>query len=213
MISARTGIKLLRRLGIVLIALPEAVTTPFGVALLFASRYLSKRIESSLYERLRGTFQNYLAHTNLRLKVKRPALSLPQGQKSKASTAENPLILWENTASGGKTKPVSLVRQIRRSTAANTVHHTIDMAWLSRRYAMMGSPKFKAGGLDWEAVREVKMVHHNIDMQALSRRFETDSARVKTKHHTIDTASLQWRYRWATGPRPTATLPRVAVLR
>jgi hypothetical protein len=63
MIKTRTSIRILKRVGIALIALPEPFTTPFGVALLLTSRYLSRRVEASQNNRLRETVRFYLTHS------------------------------------------------------------------------------------------------------------------------------------------------------
>jgi hypothetical protein len=63
MIKTRTSIRILKRVGIALIALPEPFTTPFGVALLLTSRYLSRRVEARQNNRLRETVRYYLAHS------------------------------------------------------------------------------------------------------------------------------------------------------
>jgi hypothetical protein len=52
MIQDKTSIRLLKSLGIALVALPEPFTTPFGVALLFAANHLSQKSEPGLENRL-----------------------------------------------------------------------------------------------------------------------------------------------------------------
>ena len=63
MVKAKTGITFLKRLGFVLIAMPEPFTTPFGVACVVASGYLSRLRETALNKHLHETLTRYLSHT------------------------------------------------------------------------------------------------------------------------------------------------------
>jgi len=61
MIRAKTSIKLLRRLGFALLFAPELITTLFGAALILAARYLSRRHETRLNDRICEIVECYSA--------------------------------------------------------------------------------------------------------------------------------------------------------
>ncbi len=210
MIKAKTSIKLLRHLGIVLIALPEAITTPFGVALVLTSRYLSRRLEASLNKRLRETFKHYLAHFK-RFSDDADGESSAPGRVKRYTQSEEHLIPWQYKGSRSfEANPGPSVWQSWRDTRDDIVHHTVDMEWLSRRYGMRDGSKVEPGDSHWEVTSGStgKLMHHSIDMQMLSRRYKADdsskvesdwsdtsSTAEKVIHHTINMESLSRRYK------------------
>jgi len=208
MINAKTSFKLLRHLGMVLIALPEPITTPFGVALVFASRYLSRRLEASLNKHLRETLKHYLAHFK-RFGDDADGKSSAPGRARRQS--EEHLLPWQYKDSHSfKANPRPLVWQSLRDTGDDVIHHTVDMKRLSWRYGIRDGSKVEPGDSDWGATSgsTEKLMHHNIDMQMLSRRYKADdsskvesdwsdtsSTAEKVIHHTINMESLSRRYK------------------
>jgi len=210
MIKAKTSIKLLRHLGIVLIALPEPIITPFGVALVLASRYLSRRLEASLNKRLRETLKDYLAHFK-RFSDDADGESSAPSRVKRYTQSEEHLISWQYKGSRSfDATPGPSVWQSWRDTRDDIVHHTVDMESLSRRYGMRDGSKVEPGNSHWGVTsgNTEKLMHHSIDMQMLSRRYKADdSSKVESDwsntsnsaeeviHHTINMESLSRRYK------------------
>jgi hypothetical protein len=204
MIKAKTGIKVLRRLGITLIALPEPVTTPFGVALVLLSRYLSRRLEASQDNRLRETVQYYLAHAS-RFSDYVDSKSRAPGSVKLLSPSKEPAILGQITGSRSFAANPS-VRQGRRDIQDGTANYTRDMQSLSRRYKAGDSFKVESGWADTSG-RAEKVIHHTINMEWLSRRYEsagavaysswacTSNAVEGVTHHSVNMKSLSQHYK------------------
>jgi hypothetical protein len=209
----------------VLVALPEAVTTPIGLALILTSRYLSKRIEANLYKRLHETFQHYLAHYKRRdgatdkPKDQNQTGRLPWQKKPKTSQPSNVIGSIYNEArlipiqpknDSAKDQPIPLNWQSQRKAPANVIHHTMDWNKLSPHYGTVTGSKF-APIPEVRPARDVKLVRHDIDMKALARRYQTiDSPQVEPdssaweapagsdkplKHHNIDMQKLSRRFK------------------
>jgi len=207
MIKAKTSIKLLRHLGIGLIALPEPITTPFGVALVFASRYLSRRLDASLYKRLRETLKHYLPHFK-RFGDDADGESSAPGKVKRYTQSEEHLIPWQYKGSRSvEASPRPSVWQSWHDTRDDIVHNTADMESLSRRYKADDSSKIES---DWSGTSSTaeKVIHHTINMESLSRRYKADdsskiesdwsdtsSTAEKVIHHTINMESLSRRFK------------------
>src|SRR3990172_6693158 len=152
MVKAKTGITLLKRLGFVLIALPEPFTTPIGVALIVASSYLSRLREASINKNLRETLKRYLSLSK-HPKAETDSKSSTTNKK-RHTRIEDPLILWQskNTAQVETSHPTSVWHNQRDKgftlstiEGDNTIHHSVDTESLSRRYPIIDSPKVKTG--------------------------------------------------------------------
>jgi hypothetical protein len=176
MIGARTLVKLLRRLGIALIFAPEPFTTPFGVALILLSRHLSRRREASLNNRLREMVKYYLAHTR-RFSDDADGKSSAPGSVKRYTRSEEHMIPRQYTGSRSfEANLAPSVWQSWRDMRGRTVHHSIDMQSLSRRYKAGDSFKVEPGWPDTSR-RAKKVIHHTINMEWLSRCYEgQDSA-------------------------------------
>ena len=175
MIKAKTSIKLLRHLGIVLIALPEPIITPFGVALVLASRYLSRRLEASLNKRLRETLKDYLAHFK-RFSDDADGESSAPVRVKRYTQSEEHLIPWQYKGSRSvEASPRPSVWQSWHDTRDDIVHNTADMESLSRRYKADDSSKIES---DWSGTSSTaeKVIHHTINMESLSRRFKGEDS-------------------------------------
>jgi hypothetical protein len=171
MIRARTRIKLVRRLGIALIFLPELITTPFGVALVLVARYLSRRHEASLNKRLRETVEYYLAHTR-RFSGDADGESSAPGLAKRYAQIEERLIPRQYTGSRSfEANLAPSVWQSWRDMRGHTVHHTMDMQSPSGRYKAGDSFKVESGWSDTSR-RAEKVIHHTINMERLSRCYE-----------------------------------------
>jgi hypothetical protein len=209
MIQAKTRIKLLRHFGIVLMALPEPITTPFGVALVLVSRYLSRRLEARLNKRLRETVKYYLAHTGC-FSGDADGESSATGSVKRHTQSEEHLVRWQHTGSHSFEANIDpSVWQSWRDMRRRTVHHTMDMQSLSQYYGMRDNckveprdphPELTSGSTE-------KLMHHSIDMQSLSRRYkagdsfkvesgwsDTSSRAEKVIHHTINMECLSRDY-------------------
>ena len=210
MIKAKTSIQLLRHLGIVLIVLPEVITTPFGVVLVLASRYLSRRLEASLNKRLQETLKYYLAHFK-RFSDDADGESSAPSRVKRYTQSEEHLISWQYKGSRSfDATPSPLVWQSWRDTRDDIVHHTVDIESLSRRYGIRDGSKVEPGDSHWEVTSgsTKKLMHHSIDMQMFSRRYKADdSSKIESDwsdtsssaeeviHHTVNMESLSRRYK------------------
>lgn len=63
MIKPRTYVKVLKHIGIALIAMPEPITTPIGIGLFLAGRYLAKSLEAGVNRRLQESIKFYLVRS------------------------------------------------------------------------------------------------------------------------------------------------------
>lgn len=210
MIKAKTSIQLLRHLGIVLIVLPEVITTPFGVVLVLASRYLSRRLETSLNKRLQETLKYYLAHFK-RFSDDADGESSAPSRVKRYTQSEEHLISWQYKGSRSfDATPSPSVWQSWRDTRDDIVHHTVDSESLSRRYGIRDGSKVEPGDSHWEVTSgsTKKLMHHSIDMQMFSRRYKADdSSKIESDwsdtsssaeeviHHTVNMESLSRRYK------------------
>jgi hypothetical protein len=177
MIKVRTRIKFLRRLGITLIALPEPFTTPFGVALVLLSRYLSRRREASRNKRLREMVSYYLAHTKL-FSVDANSKYIDFGSVKRYAQSEEHLIPQQYTGSHSfEANLAPSVLQNWHDMRGRTVYHTTDMQSHFPHYKTGESFKVESGWSDTSS-RTEKMTHHTINMKRLSQRYEGQNSAV-----------------------------------
>jgi len=206
MIKTRTSIRILRRVGIALIALPEPFTTPFGVALLLTSRYLSRRVETRQNNRLRETVRYYLAHSGSFDDVVGDEPAAP----SLIGYPSSEHVIRGTYARGGPGTAVAFSTwrnwQNTRSPAVQQAAH------VESRYAL---PKFGArskttGGRPDISAKAEKTVRHTLNVERLSRRYggadggtvrsicsncsQTPGAREGVTHHSINMGLLCERY-------------------
>lgn len=177
MIKARTRIKFLRRLGITLIALPEPFTTPFGVALVLLSRYLSRRREASRNKRLREMVSYYLAHTKL-FSVDANSKYIDFGSVKRYAQSEEHVIPEQHTGSCSfEANLAPLVWQSWRDMRDHTVHHNVDMQSHSHSHKAADSFKVESS---WSgtANKIEKVIHHMINIEWLSQRYEGQNSAV-----------------------------------
>jgi hypothetical protein len=207
MIKTRTHIKLLRRLGIALIFLPELITTPFGVALVLVSRYLSRRREASQNNRLREMVKYYLAHTR-RFSDDADGKSSAPGPVKRYTRSEEHVIPRQYTGSRSfEANLAPSVWQSWRDMRGRTVHHTIDMQSLSERYKAGDSLKVESGWSNTSG-RAEKVIYHTINMEWLSRCYEGEDSAVahsnwartsgaveEVTHHSVNMRLLSQRYK------------------
>ncbi len=183
MVSSRTSVRFMRHCGMILIALPEPVTTVIGVGMVVASRYLSHRIEAGVYKRLRETLRNYMAH------FKRFRAGESAAAATQPSTSTTPA---KNEARGGSNLAASPGFVLwQRPAHADTmpVYHALDLDRLNRLYGA----RLKASARQTAALPKIK--YHSLNIEAFPRRSPTPPpAPVKVKYHAIDMASLQRRY-------------------
>jgi hypothetical protein len=207
MIGARTRIKFLRRLGITLIFLPELITTPFGVALVLISRYLSRRREASLNNRLREMVKYYLAHTRHFSDDVDGESSAPGPVKRHTRSEERPIPRQYTGSPNLEANPDLSVWQSWHNMRRRTVHHTIDMQSLSERYKAGDSFKVESGWSDTSS-RAEKVIHHTVNMERLSRCYKGEGSAVAhsnwartsdvvegVTHHSVNMSLLSQRYK------------------
>ena len=206
MIKTRTSIRVLKRVGIALIALPEPFTTPFGVALLLTSRYLSRRLEARQNNRLQETVRYYLAHSGRFDDVaNEPAAPASSGY----SSAQRP-ISRRRAAGGGSGTSIALSSW---RSWQDTRHPTMQTAaCVQGRY---GPSRFSdsskmTGGRPYTSPKSEKTVRHAINVERLSQRYggadgnmvrsictncsRTPGAREGVIHHSINMGLLCERY-------------------
>jgi hypothetical protein len=207
MIGARTHVKFLKRLGITLIFLPELITTPFGVTLVLAARYLSRRLETSQNKRIREMVEYYLAHTG-RFSDDADGESSAPGSVKRYTRSEERSIPRQYTGSRSfEANLAPSVWQNWHDMQRRTVHHTMDMQSLSGHYEAGNSFKVEPGWSDTSR-RAEKTIHHTINREWLSRRYEgansavahsnwtrTSGAVEGATYHSINMSLLSQRYK------------------
>ncbi len=213
MVKAKTGITFLKRLGFVLIALPEPFTTPVGVACVIASGYLTRLRETSLNKHLHETLTRYLSHTK-NSSAETDNKSHARQKVKPYTRPDDTTVLWQNTGLVPvDTARPSLIKQNRRDAEdKNAIHHNIDTESLARHYPITIDTKVKSkiSNSDASPVNDEKPVPHTVDTQFLSRRYsianiqkaktetsKSDAAPVETEksvHHNVDMQMLGRRY-------------------
>lgn len=170
MIQTRTNVRLLKYLGIGLVALPEPFTTPFGVALLLTAHHLSQELKAGpdnfLLETPDDWFKRSADHV-----VGGPGIP---GEVRLYARSAGHLLPWQYEGSRSLEVNSPLGWQIRYDTKVNVAHHVVDLPMLYRRYGIRSDgskvkpvnprPEFSSGG-------NKNLVHHNIDMPMLYRRY------------------------------------------
>jgi hypothetical protein len=207
-IITRANIGRLRRLGITVIFLPEPFTTPVGVALVLVSRYLSRRLEAKMNERLRDALKYYVAHTRVS--------SYTSDGKSGGSGCVKRGIGDEERLFGGhhqcgwsfEAYAGQSAGQRRREACESRPRNVTHIQNISWHYGMGDEWKDKAGDsqLGPRPGTTEKSIHHNIDMERLRWRYKpADSHRLespssdtsvreeKVLHHTIN---IEWLSRY-----------------
>lgn len=177
MIEAKTIIRLLKHLGIVLIALPEPFTTPFGMAFILVSRYLSKRLEAKKNKRLQEIVKYYLAHT-------RPFSSETAGKYINSSSVKRYTRIEEHVIPqqfiGNHSFEVNINPSIWRSwhgMRRRTAYHTMDRQGLSQHYKANDCSISESSWADTYS-RADKVIYHTINVEWLSRRYECQNSAV-----------------------------------
>ena len=220
--DTRTYVRLLRHLGIALIFAPEPFTTPFGVAFILVSRYLSRRHEATVNNHLRETVQYYLAHTShfndsvddgaaaagrakrRGLSEERPILGQITGSRSfevNSSVRKGRHDMQEGTAKQTADPQGVPVRckyddnlSDMFSRTQKVIHHTIDLEWLSRRYESTSSAVAHS---DWTTTSGglEEVTRHSVNMGLLSQHYATGSVgQAKAESHAINITQLRQRY-------------------
>jgi hypothetical protein len=174
MIKSRTHIKLLKRLGLLLIALPEPFTTPFGVALILVARHLSKKREDSRNKRLQETIQYYLAHTSRFSGDVNGKPSVPSSIKLLNPSKEQAILGTITGSRSLESNAAPSVGQSRRDVERRLVHHTTDTQNPSQHFKAGDSYKIESGWSDTSS-RTEKMIHHTINTEWLSQCYEGQS--------------------------------------
>lgn len=187
------GVRFLRHVGMVLIVLPDPVTTILGVVLVFASRYLSRKLEERIYKHLRIAIKQYLSHVkrshvnNTDSKFIETASGgyyirhedlVPrryEGNRgyivSSARPGENS---WRDTHR-------CLVSDNRKTQALLSVHTNENSAWNGHRTIQTPDAE--------------KVIYDYFNMELLCRRYKRAIVEpAKPIHHAIDIESLQRRY-------------------
>ena len=148
--------KLLRGMGIALIAMPEPITTPIGFGLLAAAWVLSRHEQSQKKAYLRHMVTEYL-HTY------RP-FGYGVGSEVKTSASlpyRNPEPLYH---SGLATtfKPSYPAPCHSQSTSEKVVLHSFDLGKVSKRYDKGGARRGFEGYWGRQSKLDIGVVHHNL---------------------------------------------------
>ena len=148
--------KLLRGMGIALIAMPEPITTPIGFGLLAAAWVLSRHEQSQKKAYLRHMVTEYL-HTY------RP-FGYGVGSEVKTSASlpyRNPEPQYH---SGLATtfKPSYPAPYHSQSTAEKVVLHSFDLGKVSKRYDKGGARRGFEGYWGRQSKLDIGVVHHNL---------------------------------------------------
>jgi hypothetical protein len=141
MIQTRTSVRLLKYLGIVLAAIPEPVTTVFGVALLVTAHHLSQKLEPNKYTLSEEYLIPWQFDSNRSLEA-----NSPLGWQIRYDTKVNVIYhtidlprLYQRyglRSDGSKVKPRDSRPEIASDNNKNLVHHALDLQRLYRRYGM-----------------------------------------------------------------------------
>jgi hypothetical protein len=141
MIQTRTSVRFLKYLGIGLIALPEPITTVFGVALLFTAYHLSQKLEPNKYTLREEYLIPWQFETN-----RSPEANSPLGWQIRYDTKVNVVHhtldlprLYRHyglRSDGSKAKPGDSGAKPASDNDKNLVHHTLDLPRLYRRYGI-----------------------------------------------------------------------------
>ena len=154
--SAEMGHRLLKTFGLVLIALPEPFTTPFGVALLLLAHFLFRKHRPDSYNRLRELVRGYLNH------FRAYDYNKVSGGAVIVHTLDRNLALEEATK-GIAMKP--WVNQ--RTEPREVVFHTLNWNLLSETTSseFQDSPAIQSES-------SLKVVYHALDYNSLRVRFK-----------------------------------------
>jgi len=149
--------KVLRGLGIALIAMPEPFTTPLGVGLLAASWVLSRHEESQRKARVRHVVTEYL-HTY-------KPFGYGVGSEPRTSSSlpyREPEPLFRAGAVMARKTVPNTVRMYARGTTENVVHHSFDLGKVSRRFDKGGTRQGFEGYWGRQSKLDIGVVYHNL---------------------------------------------------
>ncbi len=149
--------KVLRGLGIALIAMPEPFTTPLGVGLLAASWALSRHHDSQRKKYVRHLVTEYL-HTY------RP---FGYGMGSESRTSANlpyrePQPLYHATDSAAHRAMDHTTPIYARPDTEKVVFHSFDVGRVSKRFDKGGSKKGFEGFWGRQSKLDIGVVYHNL---------------------------------------------------
>jgi hypothetical protein len=141
MIQTRTSVRFLKYLGIGLIALPEPVTTAFGVALLFTALHLSQKLKLNVDTLREEYLLPWQFETSRSLETNSP-LGWQIRYDTKVNVVYHTMDLprlyrryWVRS-DGSKVKPRDFRPEPASDNDQKLVRHTIDLPRLYRRYGM-----------------------------------------------------------------------------
>jgi hypothetical protein len=149
--------KVLKGLGIALIAMPEPFTTPLGVGLLAASWVLSRQEESRRKAHVRHIVTEYL-HTY------RP-FGYGVGSKPKTSSSlpyREPEPLFHAGAAMARQAVASAQPLYSRDAKEKVVHHSFDLGKASRRFDKGGTRQGFEGYWGRQSKLDIRVVYHNL---------------------------------------------------
>ncbi len=160
------GLRLLKYLGFTLIALPEPFTTPIGVGLIVAARFLAKKRETRVFRHFEKALTGYLNH------IRRTEYEMFVG-RDLADAVEHHALDMELLSKVYKTPSVPIFR-----SPQEIVHHSLNVPQLLQHYGNDIAPKplvryslSKYIPEHTEARPPEKVVRHTLDMDRLSQRY------------------------------------------
>jgi hypothetical protein len=141
MIQTRTSVRLLKYLGIVLVVIPEPVTTAFGVALLFTAHHLSQKLEANIDTLSEEYLIPWQFDSSRSLEANSP-LGWQLRYDTKVNVVYHTIDLprlyrrYGIRSDGSKVKPRDSRPELTSGNNKNLVRHAIDLPMLYRRYGM-----------------------------------------------------------------------------
>jgi hypothetical protein len=154
--------KLLRGLGVALIAAPEPFTTPFGVGLLAAYWVISRYQESQRKAYLRHLVREYAS-------VYRPfgygMGSVPKTSADLPYRKKEPLFRAEENLTPGLRRSAARAPSV---SDKRIVHHSFDPRLVSSRFDSGGSRRGFEGYWGRQTKLDIKVVHHDLRIPAFS---------------------------------------------
>lgn len=211
MIKPGKIVRLLRRFSLLLIALPEPITTAFGVVLLgftfYLSHALSRIIERSLNTQAEEKLTSYLTH----FKHFGDDTECEAGAPDRTKRPREEHVLPRQLADSRSLKagPDPSLWQGLRDSGGCAVHHAVNMQSLSWRYGLRDSSAVGTLESDFGATfaSVEKQMHPGIDRKMTARRFKAAISRgfapdwpdetiaaENVMHHAINMGHLSRRY-------------------
>jgi hypothetical protein len=180
MISTKTSAKVLKRMGIVLVTMPEPFTTPVGVACIIASQCLSRRIEQDrlnlIHKKKANRFPDDFVHPN---EVNHNNNYDPQRVNfysyDKGQRYNLPVQYKYNYTAKSSPRPVPVLPVKSTPSAENCKPMNVNMERLFQiKSEELARARTKTTG---NAYPDFKMIPRKVNLDALARRYQEMESR------------------------------------